>query len=68
MAKAVKASEYREMTPEALKAKVGELESKLFNTKLQAVLGKLEDTSTLRMIRKDVARAQTVLAEKATKA
>ena len=68
MAKTVKASELREMTAEALQVKVGELEAKLFNTKLQAVLGKLEDTSTLRMIRKDVARAQTVLAEKATKA
>jgi large subunit ribosomal protein L29 len=68
MAKTVKAAEYRAMTPEALKAKVGELEAKLFNTKLQAVLGKLEDTSTLRLIRKDVARVQTVLAEKATKA
>jgi large subunit ribosomal protein L29 len=63
-----KASEYREMTPEALTAKVGELEAQLFNTKLQAVLGKLENTSTLRMIRKDVARAQTVLGEKANKA
>jgi large subunit ribosomal protein L29 len=68
MAKTVKAAEYRQMTAEALKAKVGELESSLFNTKLQAVLGKLENTSVLRNIRKDVARAQTVLTEKTNKA
>jgi ribosomal protein L29 len=47
-----KAKEYREMTAEALKAKVG----------------KLENTSILRSLRKDIARAQTVLGQKATQA
>jgi large subunit ribosomal protein L29 len=68
MASMVKAAEYREMTPEALSAKVRELESQLFNSRMQAGMGKLENTSILRTLRKDIARAQTVLAEKANKA
>jgi large subunit ribosomal protein L29 len=65
MASMVKAAEYREMTPEALSAKVRELESQLFNSRMQAGMGKLENTSVLRTLRKDIARALTVLAEKA---
>jgi large subunit ribosomal protein L29 len=61
----VKAGAYREMTPEAIVAKVKELESQLFNSRMQAGMGKLENTSVLRTLRKDIARAQTVLAEKA---
>lgn len=65
MASIVKAAEYREMTSEALTAKINDLEARLFNTRLQAGMGKLENTSLLRTLRKDIARAQTVLAEKA---
>lgn len=65
MASTVKAAEYREMTSEALAAKINDLENRLFNTRLQAGMGKLENTSLLRTLRKDIARAQTVLAEKA---
>jgi large subunit ribosomal protein L29 len=68
MAKIVKAGEYRQMTPEALVAKVKDLESKLFNSRMQAGMGKLENTSSLRLLRKDIARAQTILTEKANKA
>jgi large subunit ribosomal protein L29 len=64
MASTVKATEYREMTSEALVAKINDLENRLFNTRLQAGMGKLENTSLLRTLRKDIARAQTVLAEK----
>jgi large subunit ribosomal protein L29 len=68
MGSMVKAAEYREMSPEALEAKVRALESQLFNSRMQAGMGKLENTSVLRTLRKDIARAQTVLAEKAVKA
>lgn len=64
MASTVKAADYRQMTPEALAAKVKELESQLFNSRLQAGMGKLENTSVLRTLRKDIARALTVLGEK----
>ena len=68
MAKIVKAAEYREMTADALASRVKELESKLFNDRLQAGMGKLENTSSLSVIRKEIARAKTVLTEKAKKA
>ncbi len=64
----VKASEYRDMSPEALAAKVSEMESQLFNSRMQASMGKLENTASLRTLRKDIARARTVLAEKGNKA
>jgi large subunit ribosomal protein L29 len=65
MASIVKATEYREMSSEALTSKIKDLEARLFNSRLQAGMGKLENTSLLRTLRKDIARAQTVLAEKA---
>jgi large subunit ribosomal protein L29 len=68
MASIVKAGDYRQMTSEALVAKVKDLEAQLFNSRLQAGMGKLENTSILRTLRKDIARAQTVLTEKAKKA
>jgi large subunit ribosomal protein L29 len=64
----VKASEYRDMSPEALSAKVDEMESQLFSSRMQASMGKLENTALLRTLRKDIARARTVLAEKGNKA
>jgi large subunit ribosomal protein L29 len=60
----VKAAEYREMAADALEAKVKEMETQFFNNRLQASLGKLENTAGLRHLRRDLARARTVLAEK----
>lgn len=60
----VKAAEYREMAADALEAKVKEMEAQFFNNRLQASLGKLENTAGLRHLRRDLARARTVLAEK----
>ncbi len=68
MANIVKAREYRELSAEALVTKVKDLEAQLFNSRLQAGMGKLENTSILRTLRKDIARARTVLTEKANKA
>ncbi|HAO98939.1 MAG TPA: 50S ribosomal protein L29 [Fibrobacteres bacterium] len=59
-----KASEFREMAADALSAKVVEMEAQLFNDRLQAGLGKLENTASLRHLRRDIARAQTALREK----
>jgi large subunit ribosomal protein L29 len=66
MAKAT--TEYRELSADALQAKVKELESQLFNNRLQATLGKLENTTGLRTLRRDIARARTVLGEKGRQA
>ena len=64
----VKAVDFREMAADALSGKVKELENQLFTSRLQAGLGKLENTSSLRSLRKDIARARTVLREKEAKA
>ncbi len=63
-----KSTEYREMAADALAAKVEELESQLFTNRLQAGMGKLENTAGLRHLRRDIARARTVLGEKGRQA
>ena len=60
MAKA-KARELRELAPDAVQGKINELEANLFNMKFQASMGKLENTSLIRVARRDIARAKTVL-------
>jgi large subunit ribosomal protein L29 len=67
MAKA-KAREYREMAADAIATKVKELEANLFDMRLQASMGKLENTALLNTTRKDVARAKTILKQKETAA
>jgi large subunit ribosomal protein L29 len=53
----VKASEYRELSIE-------ELEAKLFNVKIKKSTGQLENTAKLTVLRRDIARAETILFEK----
>jgi large subunit ribosomal protein L29 len=67
MAKA-KAREFREMAADAIAAKVKEMEANLFDMRLQASLGKLENTALLKTTRKDIARAKTILKQKETAA
>ena len=67
MAKA-KAREMREMAADAIAAKVKEMEANLFDMRLQASLGKLENTALLNTTRKDIARAKTILKQKETAA
>ena len=57
-------TEFRDMAADALGAKIVELESQLFTNRMQAGMGKLENTAGLRHLRRDIARARTVLAEK----
>ncbi|MBW8890259.1 MAG: 50S ribosomal protein L29 [Fibrobacteres bacterium] len=67
MAKA-KAREIREMAADAIATKVKEMEANLFDMRLQASLGKLENTALLNTTRKDIARAKTILKQKETTA
>lgn len=62
MAKA--ASEVREFAADVIIAKVKENELKLFDIKMQNSLGKLENTSQVRQLRRDIARMKTILGEK----
>jgi large subunit ribosomal protein L29 len=67
MAKA-KAREFRDMAADVIVTKVKEMEANLFDMRLQASLGKLENTSLLNITRKDIARAKTILKQKETAA
>lgn len=61
----MKATEIREMTQEELSRSLDENRRELFNLRLQAKTGQLEDTSRIRQIRKDIAR---ILTEKTARA
>ena len=59
----MKAAELRQLSEEDLKSKIKSLEENLFRLKCNKTIGQLEDTSALKVARKDIARAKTVLRE-----
>ena len=59
------AKEIREKETEHLKHELEERRKHLFDLRSQAVTEKLEDPSQLRKTRKDIARMQTVLRQRA---
>jgi large subunit ribosomal protein L29 len=60
----MKAKELRELSGEELVAKVGEMRHELFNARIKKTTGQLENTAKLRTLRRDIARAETVLGER----
>ncbi len=61
----MKPVELREMDIDALHAKVKELDDQLFRMRIQKSMGQLEAPGKMRNVRRDLARVQTVLKEKA---
>jgi len=61
----MKAEEIRKMTDEELGKKIGELQKELGNLSFHHCIRPLEDTSKLKKIRKDIARMNTVLNQRA---
>jgi large subunit ribosomal protein L29 len=59
------AKDIREMSEADINARIAELERERFNLRLASGTRTLDDPLRLRVIRKDVARLQTVLREKA---
>jgi large subunit ribosomal protein L29 len=59
------AGEMREWDNEALQAKVKELDDQLFRMRIQKAMGQLEAPGKIRNVRRELARVQTVLREKA---
>jgi large subunit ribosomal protein L29 len=57
-------SDVREMTEAEIRTKIAELEEERFRLRFRAGTETLEDPLRLRVIRKDVARLNTVLREK----
>ncbi len=61
----MKASELRLMSDEALRDKDRALREDLFKLRFQHSIRPLENTAMLKKIRRDIARVQTVLHERA---
>jgi large subunit ribosomal protein L29 len=59
----MKPNELRKLTVEELSKKQGDLTQELFNLKFQLHTGRLENTSKLKSIRKDIARVSTIITE-----
>ena len=60
----MKVSDIKNITVDELQSKETELTKELFNLKFQLHTGRLENTSKLSLIKKDIARVKTVLREK----
>ncbi len=58
------AGELRELSVDELSAKSSELRGELFNVKVKRSTGQLENTAKLGVVRRDIARVETVLREK----
>ena len=55
----------RDKTSQELNAQLKELKSELFNLRFQNATNQLDNTSRIKEVRKNIARIQTVIAEKA---
>jgi large subunit ribosomal protein L29 len=60
----MKAKDLRDLGVEDLEAKAGELRGELFTARIRKETGQLENTAKLRLLRRDIARAETILREK----
>jgi len=63
----MKAKEWREQSLEEIRLKNKELAEELFNLRMRSASGQLESSAALGKIKRDIARAKTVLREKGVK-
>jgi large subunit ribosomal protein L29 len=59
----MKASEIRDLSKDEVSRKVNELKQELFNLRFQSATGQLDNPLRIRQVRKDIARAKTILRE-----
>ena len=64
----MKASDFRDLTPEELKSRERDLREEVFNLRFRLATGQLENTAKIMMAKKDLARLLTVLNEKQAQA
>jgi large subunit ribosomal protein L29 len=60
----MKANEIKDMTSEEILQKVSEFKQELFNLRFQAATAQLDNPMRIKEVRKDIARAKTVLRER----
>jgi len=61
----MKASQVRTKTVDELEADLADLKKEQFNLRFQKATGQLEKTGRVRQVRRDIARINTIAAEKA---
>ena len=61
----MKVATFRDLTADQLNDELAKLKKEQFNLRFQKATGQLENTSRAREIRRDIARINTVLHEKA---
>lgn len=64
----MKVKELKEMSPDELERKKGEIKEQIFKLRFQNELGQLENFAKMNTLRKDVARIETILRQLRTKA
>ena len=64
MAAGIEASELREQSDEELVSRLREAKAELFNLRVQAATGQLDNHGRLKVIRKDIARIYTIMRER----
>jgi len=64
----MKARELREKSIEELRRSEGELREQLFKLRFQKAAGQIENPVKIRLVRKDIARVQTILAQRLAEA
>ena len=60
----MKAKEIRELSAQEIRNKLADAREELMKLRFQQVMGQLTDTSRLRIVRRDVAKMETILNEK----
>ena len=65
-AKEAKPADIRAKTEKELEVRLAELRKEQFNLRFQRATGQLENTSRVRVIRRDIARMKTIAAQKRT--
>ena len=64
MVNQLKTKEIRSLSSEQLVNKVEELKNELFNLRFRLATGQLDNPSSIKMVKKDIARAKTILRER----
>ena len=60
----MKAKELRDLKSEELIVKLNDFKSELFSLRFQLATDQLENTARIKMVKKDIARVKTILAER----
>jgi large subunit ribosomal protein L29 len=60
----MKTEEIRKMSMEEMQAKLSDMREELMKLRFQQVTGQLTDTSHLRLLRRDIARMETIYLER----